>query len=115
MKSLLTLIAYPIAALTASIPREAQAVPSGPFALGAWKLPHGLEPVFLGTSINASGGKFYINKATSTYCPTVVEGLDCSLYAGTGTTLATDSGSTTMSMEVNVPGGQLGKRSTRFR
>ncbi|KAI1163486.1 hypothetical protein F5B18DRAFT_317611 [Nemania serpens] len=106
MKNFLTLIAYPIAVLTASIPRETQAVPSGPFSAGAWKIAQGHDAFFFGTSINASGGKFYINQNTSTYCPAGVQGLDCSLYAGTGTSLIIGSGSTTISLEVTVPGGQ---------
>ncbi|KAJ8112409.1 hypothetical protein ONZ43_g5400 [Nemania bipapillata] len=86
MKNVFSLIAYPIAALAASIPRDA---PSGPFSAGAWRMPTGSDDVFFaGTAINASGGKFYINRATSTYCPEGVTGLDCSLYSGSGTTLA---------------------------
>ncbi|KAI1111880.1 hypothetical protein F5Y14DRAFT_442982 [Nemania sp. NC0429] len=103
MKSLLTLVAYPIAVLTASIPRETQAEPCGPFYAGAWRID---QPFFVGNSINASGGKFYLNRDTSTYCPAGVQGLNCSLFAGTATTLVIGDGSTTMSLEVTVPGGQ---------
>ncbi|KAI0097989.1 hypothetical protein GGR51DRAFT_566031 [Nemania sp. FL0031] len=103
MKSVLTLITGPIAVLAASIPRD---VPSGLFSAGAWRAPQGNDVFFVGNSINASGGKFYINKNTSTYCPEGVSGLDCSLYAGTGTTFAISNGTTTMSLAVTVPGGQ---------
>jgi hypothetical protein len=110
MKSVLTLITCPVAVLAASIPRAAQAAPSGPFSAGAWRMPLGIDDIFFaGTAINASGGKFYINKATSTYCPEGVTGLDCSLYAGSGTTLVISNGTTTMSLDVTVPGGQQGK------
>ncbi|KAI0872984.1 hypothetical protein GGS24DRAFT_502258 [Hypoxylon argillaceum] len=106
MKSVITLITCPIAVLAASIPRAAQDAPSGPFSAGAWRMPlGGTDDVFFaGTAINASGGKFYINRATSTYCPEGVTGLDCSVYAGSGTTLVTSNGTTTMSLDVTVPG-----------
>ncbi|KAI1755747.1 hypothetical protein F4782DRAFT_366816 [Xylaria castorea] len=105
MKSLLTLIAWPAAALAASVPR-ALTTPTGPFSAGAWRNAPDTDISFLGTAINASGGKFYINRNTSTYCPDGVSGLDCSLYSGTGTTLVIGNGTTTMSLSVSVPGGQ---------
>ncbi|GAP87225.1 hypothetical protein SAMD00023353_2300310 [Rosellinia necatrix] len=107
MKGLLAVIAFPVAALAASIPREALLpTPSGPFSAGAWKIAQGTDTFFFGTAINASGGKFYINRNTSTYCPGEVPGLDCSAYSGSGTTFVIGNGTTTMSLEVTVPGGQ---------
>ncbi|KAI0458416.1 hypothetical protein F5B21DRAFT_429920 [Xylaria acuta] len=105
MKSFLTLIAFPAAALAASIPRQLT-TPTGPFSAGAWKVAQGTDIFFFGTAINASGGKFYINRDTSTYCPDGVSGLDCSAYSGTGTTFVIGNGTTTMSLDVSVPGGQ---------
>ncbi|KAI0447264.1 hypothetical protein F4803DRAFT_546478 [Xylaria telfairii] len=99
MKSFLTLIAWPAAA-------RALTTPTGPFSAGAWKIAMGTDVFFAGTAINASGGKFYINRDTSTYCPDGVSGLDCSAYSGTETTLVIGNGTTTMSLEVSVPGGQ---------
>jgi hypothetical protein len=109
MKCISALIFCPVAVLSAAIARETQLAPSGPFAAGAWKIPQGTDPPFFGTAINASGGKFYINRATSTYCPAGVSGLDCSAFSGSGTTLIIGESSVTMSLEVTVPGGQQGK------
>ncbi|KAH8160359.1 hypothetical protein CIB48_g7892 [Xylaria polymorpha] len=108
MKSFLTLIPWPAAVLAASVSR-ALSTPTGPFSAGAWRIAQGTDISFFGTAINASGGKFYINRDTSTYCPDGVSGLDCSAYSGTGTTLVIGNGTTTMSLEVSVPGGQQGK------
>ncbi|KAI3340904.1 hypothetical protein F4824DRAFT_449926 [Ustulina deusta] len=104
MKSVLTLISCPVAVLAASISRGVQAVPAGPFTAGAWRTND--EVFFVGNAINASGGKFYINRNTSTYCPDGVSGLDCSLYSGSQTIFAIGNGTTTMSLDVTVPGGQ---------
>ncbi|KAI0506165.1 hypothetical protein F5B22DRAFT_475346 [Xylaria bambusicola] len=103
MKSLLNLITYPILALGASIPRGTQADLSGPFIARAWSSD--TDAPFHGAPINASGGKFYINRDTSTYCPDV-SGLDCSQYSSKETTFVIGDGSTTISLEVSVPGGQ---------
>lgn len=108
MKIFLNLVAYPIVAFTAAVPRATQADLSGPFTAGAWSSD--INTPFYGTPINASGGKFYINRDTSTYCPTV-SGLDCSQYSGKDTTFVIGDGSTTISLEVSVPGGQQGKYS----
>ncbi|TRX98387.1 hypothetical protein FHL15_000461 [Xylaria flabelliformis] len=108
MKNFLALIAWPAAALAASIPRALD-TPTGPFAAGAWRIAQDTDIFFFGTAINASGGKFYINRNTSTYCPEGVSGLDCSVYSGTGTTLVIGNGTATMSLQVSVPGGQQGK------
>ncbi|KAI0188029.1 hypothetical protein EV127DRAFT_435298 [Xylaria flabelliformis] len=105
MKNLLTIIAWPAAALAASIPRALD-TPTGPFSAGAWRIAQGTDVFFFGTAINASGGKFYINRNTSTYCPEGVSGLDCTVYSGTGTTLVIGNGTATMSLQVSVPGGQ---------
>ncbi|KAI0487314.1 hypothetical protein F4859DRAFT_501812 [Xylaria cf. heliscus] len=105
MKSILTLIAWPAAAFAASIPR-APITSTEPFSAGAWKIAQGTDIFFFGTAINASGGKFYINRDTSTYCPDGVSGLDCSAYSGMGTNLVIGNGTTTMSLDVSVPGGQ---------
>ncbi|KAI3327052.1 hypothetical protein HD806DRAFT_485885 [Xylariaceae sp. AK1471] len=108
MKNVLVLIACPAAVLAAAISRGTQSVPSGPFAAGAWRMPQDTDSdiYFFGTAINASGGKFYINRNTSTYCPDGVAGLDCSLFAGSGTTLIIGDNSDGMSLEATVPGGQ---------
>ncbi|KAI0405952.1 hypothetical protein F4802DRAFT_613900 [Xylaria palmicola] len=109
MKSVLALLACPIAALADSRPI------AGSFSAEAWKVRQDSDGTFfLGGPIHASGLKFYMNRNTSTYCPDGVSGLDCSQYAGTGTTLAIGEGSTTMGLEVTVPGGQQGKH-PRFR
>ncbi|KAI1181129.1 hypothetical protein F4777DRAFT_3308 [Nemania sp. FL0916] len=106
MKTASILIAGPVAALAASIPRASQAVPSGPFALGAWQTGQNSGTCFHGTPVHASGLKFFINKPTSTYCPDGVSGLNCSDFSGTGTTFVMGEGSTSLSLDTTVPGGQ---------
>ncbi|TGJ82819.1 hypothetical protein E0Z10_g5941 [Xylaria hypoxylon] len=106
MKSVLALIACPVVVLAASISRRIQPAPFEPFTAGAWRIPQNDDVFFVGTGINASGGKFYINRNTSTYCPDGVSGLDCSLYSGSSTTFVIGNGTTTMSLDVTVPGGQ---------
>lgn len=106
MRSLFAVIACPIAALAASIPARTLPVPFEPFTAGAWRPPTAGEAFFFGTAINASGGKFYINSNTSTYCPDEVPGLDCSAYSGSQTVFVIGNGTTTMSLDVSVPGGQ---------
>lgn len=110
MRSFLAIIACPVAALAASIPARALPVPPFvPFTAGAWRPPTADVAFFVGTAINASGGKFYINSNTSTYCPDGVSGLDCSAYSGSQTVFLIGNGTTTMSLDVSVPGGQQGK------
>jgi hypothetical protein len=109
MKSVLALLVCPVTVLSAVISRNTRSVPSGPFAAGAWKIAQGTDTYFFGTAINASGGNFYINRNTSTYCPDGVSGLDCSTFTGSGTAFVIGEGSDTMSLQVTVPGGQQGK------
>ncbi|KAK5626868.1 hypothetical protein RRF57_002583 [Xylaria bambusicola] len=111
MKSLLNLIACPIIVLAASIPRGTQVDLLGPFTARAWSTD--TDNPFHGIPISASGGKFYINRDTSTYCPDI-SGLDCSQYSSKETTFVIGDGSTTISLEVSVPGGQRGKYSVQF-
>ncbi|KAI1822989.1 hypothetical protein F4861DRAFT_512308 [Xylaria intraflava] len=99
MKNLSTLIIAQIAALVTSV----SAVPFSPYA---WRLPSEESNLyFFGTPINAAGGKFYINRESSTYCPDGVSGLDCSAFDGTGTSLEVND-DTTIGLVVTVPGGQ---------
>lgn len=53
--------------------------------------------------IQANGRFFYLNKPTSTYCPSEVTAIDCSAY-GNNTIFA--GGQDTLSMDVAVAGGQ---------
>ncbi|KAI0808872.1 hypothetical protein GGR55DRAFT_189171 [Xylaria sp. FL0064] len=103
MKTILALLACSAGALAASIP--AQDASSVTFITGAWRTDE-KDIAFLGPPINASGGKFYVNRATSTYCPAGVSGLDCSQYEGKDTTFVLGTEATTMSLDVSVPGGQ---------
>lgn len=52
-------------------------------------------------SVNANGGKFWVGKPTATYCPIAADECPADLY----TVLAT-AGTGTVSMSVEVPGGQ---------
>ncbi|KAI1292388.1 hypothetical protein F5Y03DRAFT_375970 [Xylaria venustula] len=104
MKSALAFLACTAVVLAASVPRDT-AKSAATFTAGAWRTDES-DIIFLGPRINASGGKFYVNRDTSTYCPTGVSGLDCTHFTGTDTTFGIGADSTTMSLDVTVPGGQ---------
>ncbi|KAI0547051.1 hypothetical protein F4679DRAFT_555672 [Xylaria curta] len=99
MRFALQLIAYPIAVLAASSSKARQSGLDGPFTASVW------TPYIIDQEINASGGKFYVNKPTETYCPSGVNGLDCSDFDGSETVfdLGYNDG---MGLDVTVPGGQ---------
>jgi hypothetical protein len=106
MRAFGILLACPAITLAAMIPRQADGVPPGPWVAGLW---HFAEEITLwGTPINANGGRFWLGKDSSTYCPSDVDNLDCSAY--TQTSAAFVGGNGTISMDVVVPGGQQGKR-----
>ncbi|KAI0972095.1 hypothetical protein F4678DRAFT_460929 [Xylaria arbuscula] len=86
MKSVLAFLTCTAVVLAASVPRDT-AKSAATFTAGAWRTDES-DIIFLGPSINASGGKFYVNRDTSTYCPTGVSGLDCTQFAGTDTTFS---------------------------
>ncbi|KAK0713965.1 hypothetical protein B0T26DRAFT_622668, partial [Lasiosphaeria miniovina] len=54
--------------------------------------------------IQANGGRFWIGKPPSAYCPPDVAGLDCSVYPGASTVFS--GGNDTVFLNVAVPGGQ---------
>ncbi|KAI1647920.1 uncharacterized protein F4817DRAFT_315461 [Daldinia loculata] len=104
MRALTALLVGPAVTLAAAIiPRDGP-VPEGPWTAGVWRMPAEDNAVFTGDAINASGGKFYVNKNTSAYCPGDVANLDCSLYPGSKTVFA--GGNNTLFLSVGVPGGQ---------
>lgn len=106
MRTFATLLACPLAALGAAIAPREGSVPTGPWTAGVWRMPQDSDVFFAGDAINASGGKFWVNKDTSAYCPEGIEGLDCSAYPGSQTVF--DGGNQTLSLSVAVPGGQQG-------
>ncbi|EME87896.1 uncharacterized protein MYCFIDRAFT_27473 [Pseudocercospora fijiensis CIRAD86] len=57
-------------------------------------------------NVNAAELQFFLNKNTSTYCPSGVEGLDCSAFNSNQTIFTQAVNSTTLSLDVTVPGGQ---------
>jgi hypothetical protein len=68
---------------------------------------HSTSPIHLQT-INISGGGLMIGTDSSTYCPSGIQGLDCSHFSNS-TQLdcaASDGSVTTCSPQVVVPGGQ---------
>jgi hypothetical protein len=72
--------------------------------------PFGLMSVRSGSSlqyatINAADSKFWIGKSTETYCPTGIEGLDCSRLNSNTTQLQFYGDG--LSMYTNVPGGMF--------
>jgi len=107
MKAALALITCPLVALAASAKPDVN-VP-GPFVAVVWGPEDGGVPS--GSPINASGGKFYGNKETATYCPDGVSGLDCSQFSGTDTVFVIGEGPSSLGLDVTVPGGQQGKKS----
>ncbi|KAI1465846.1 uncharacterized protein F4812DRAFT_466267 [Daldinia caldariorum] len=103
MKAVASLLTFPLVTIVAAIAPRAEP-PAGPWTAGVWKIAEGTDVFFWGTPINASGGKFWINKAASTECPGDIENLDCSEYPGTETIF--DGGNGTVFLDVGVPGGQ---------
>ncbi|KAI0188204.1 hypothetical protein EV127DRAFT_482838 [Xylaria flabelliformis] len=104
MRFALSLIAYPIAVLAASSSKERQSGLDGPFTASV------CSPNIINTAVNASGGKFYINKPTKTYCPSGVNGLDCSEFNGSKTVFVPGYDNR-LGFDVTVPGGQQGRLS----
>ncbi|KAI4863313.1 hypothetical protein F4820DRAFT_427303 [Hypoxylon rubiginosum] len=104
MRTFATFFACAPVALAAAIVPRAGSVPDGPWTAGVWRQPIDDDVFFTGNAINASGGKFWVNKDTSAYCPDGIEGLDCTLYPGSRTVFA--GGNNTVSLDVSVPGGQ---------
>ncbi|XXG98222.1 hypothetical protein Hte_004544 [Hypoxylon texense] len=104
MRAVATLFACAPAALAAAITPRAGSVPEGPWTAGVWRQPVDDDVFFSGNAINASGGKFWVNRGTSAYCPEGIEGLDCTLYPGSRTVFG--GGNNTVSLDVSVPGGQ---------
>jgi hypothetical protein len=70
----------------------------------------GFTPGSRELSIEANGGRFWIGKSASAYCPSGVDKLDCSVYKGDKTIFvgANDFGDGVVSLNVVVPGGQRG-------
>ncbi|KAI1775030.1 hypothetical protein F4818DRAFT_417574 [Hypoxylon cercidicola] len=104
MRTSITILACAAIAHAAVINPRAGSVPEGPWTAGVWRKPIDDDVFFTGNAINASGGKFWVNRDTSAYCPEGIEGLDCTLYPGSKTVFA--GGNNTISLSVSVPGGQ---------
>ncbi|KAI1477721.1 hypothetical protein F4774DRAFT_388346 [Daldinia eschscholtzii] len=102
MKVAASLLIFPLVAYAAAV--APRGVPAGPWIAGVWKIAEGTDVFFWGNPINASGGKFWINKAPDAKCPSDVEDLDCSKYPGTETIF--NGGNGTVFLNVGVPGGQ---------
>jgi len=83
------------------------APPPGPWTMGAWRVPAAGQPTWFGEAIQASGGRFWIGKSPSSYCPPNITDLDCTAYPGGSTVFV--GGNSTLSLNVVVPGGQQGK------
>ncbi|KAK7756957.1 hypothetical protein SLS62_000973 [Diatrype stigma] len=104
MKTFATLLVCPLAALGAAILPRQMSVPEGPWTAGVWRQDYTSDVFFVGDAINANGGKFWVNRETSAYCPDGIEGLDCTQLPGTSTVFTGGNG--TLSLNVAVPGGQ---------
>ncbi|KAI8958704.1 hypothetical protein F5Y11DRAFT_351243 [Daldinia sp. FL1419] len=104
MRAFAALLIAPAATLAAVIATRSGSVPEGPWTAGVWRVPATDDVFFTGDAINASGGKFYVNRNTSSYCPGNVENLDCSAYPGSKTVFI--GGNNTLFLDVGVPGGQ---------
>lgn len=98
------LILLPLLAHSAAI--ASRDVPAGPWAAGAWR-PAPDDPIFfVGDILNAAGGHFWLHQNTTAYCPSEVEGIDCSAYSNNTAFLG---GNDTVALYTGVPGGQQGK------
>lgn len=105
---MITLFALLTTALLASPVHAGYPPPPGPWTAAAWRPlldPRG--PVFTSSAIQANGGRFWIGKEPSAYCPANVTALDCADYPG-GKTVFT-GGNETLFLDVAVPGGQQGR------
>lgn len=60
--------------------------------------------VFANAAIQANGGRFWLDKNPSAYCPPAVAELNCTEYPGNRTVFM--GGNDTLSLGVGVPGGQ---------
>ncbi|KAI0817830.1 hypothetical protein GGR55DRAFT_673659 [Xylaria sp. FL0064] len=105
MRSIPTIFTYIAVARAAAIVSRSYPPPPGPWTAGVWRPPteEGL-PFFFGNGINANNGYFWLGKNATAYCPSDIEGLDCSAYPGSSTVFA--GGNDTVSLVVGVPGGQ---------
>lgn len=65
--------------------------------------------VFANAAIQASGGRFWLDKDPSAYCPPDVAELNCTKYPGDRTVFM--GGNDTLFLGVGVPGGQQGRYS----
>ncbi|KAI2466240.1 hypothetical protein F4781DRAFT_434604 [Annulohypoxylon bovei var. microspora] len=101
MRAFVTSFVFPVVALATVMKRS---VPEGPWTAGIWRVPVNDDTLFTGDGINASGGKFFVHRNASAYCPDGVEGLDCSAYPGSRTVFT--GGNDTIFLSVGVPGGQ---------
>ena len=81
--------------------------PPGPWTAGAWRPTGDGSVLFLGDAIQANGRRFWIGKQPSAYCPSDIAGLDCTAYPGDKTVFT--GGNDTVSLNVDVPGGQQGR------
>ena len=97
MRAFAILLTYPLAAMGAELIPQAGSVPDGPWTAGVWRMPTDGDVFFAGDAINASGGKFWVNKETSAYCPGGIEGLDCSALPGSKTVFV--GGNDTLSLD----------------
>ena len=86
-----------------AIPAVAAINETEPWYAGVWR-PTDTGPSFVGTAINANGGKFWVDKNTTAHCPEGVDQLDCSLHATKSTSFVGGNGG--ISLAVTVPGGQ---------
>lgn len=108
------LLLAPIALGAVLVERQGYRPKPGPWTMGAWNPQAadeslGIKGIWVGIGINANGGKFYIGKEPSAYCPAGVEGLDCTKYKGDQTWFvggAYNATNGTLSLHVDVPGGQ---------
>ncbi|KAI1802430.1 hypothetical protein F4811DRAFT_529799 [Daldinia bambusicola] len=100
MKAVASLLTFTLVTLTAAIAPRAEP-PPGPWTAKVWR-----DDIvsFRGVLMNASGGKFWMNKAASAECPSDIENLDCTKYPGTETIF--NGGNETIFLNVGVPGGQ---------
>lgn len=63
--------------------------------------------VFTDATIQANGGRFWLGKSASAYCPPDIAELNCAEYPGGQTVFM--GGNDTLFLDVGVPGGQQGE------
>ncbi len=101
-----------------SVARASHPADPGPWTAHAWQPGPDLKPGGLpgNGEVQANGGRFWIGKPASAYCPSGVSGLDCAGYPGGDAVFVggNQACNGTLFLDVSGPGGQQGSSPPSF-